>query len=102
MSQLRGSPTPDDQDETCEVCQRDASHCVCPECPVCGAAGDVLCYADHGLATIVINRLRRYDVAIGEDDLSSREASILFNIPHSTAAELIRADRACHAEGRTE
>lgn len=99
MSRLRGSPTPNDQDETCEVCQRDAESCICPECPECGAAGDVCCYANHGLARIVVNRLRRYDVAIGEGNLASTEANILFNIPQSTTAEIIRSDRALHAEG---
>lgn len=36
-------------DPTCEICGNDPSHCVCPECPVCGLVGDPGCYPGHGL-----------------------------------------------------
>ena len=28
----------------CEVCLADLSDCICPECPVCGDAGNPDCY----------------------------------------------------------
>lgn len=31
----------------CECCGRHADDCICPECPVCGQAGNPYCY-DHG------------------------------------------------------
>jgi hypothetical protein len=45
------------QDYPCDVCGNDAAVCICPECRVCGAAGDVHCYipnkqrdgTDHGM-----------------------------------------------------
>lgn len=33
----------------CEVCCKDESDCICPECPVCGVYGDENCYSRHGL-----------------------------------------------------
>ena len=41
------------EDPPCEVCCKDVQDCICPECPVCGTAGDLICYAEppvgHGL-----------------------------------------------------
>ena len=45
------------QDYPCDVCGNPATACICPECRVCGAAGDVHCYipnrqrdgTDHGM-----------------------------------------------------
>jgi hypothetical protein len=42
-------PQPDVPDPLCEVCEREASACVCPECPTCGTHGDPRCYKEHGL-----------------------------------------------------
>jgi hypothetical protein len=39
----------DPPDPLCEVCGATPDHCVCPECPVCGVAGDPACYPGHGL-----------------------------------------------------
>jgi hypothetical protein len=33
----------------CDICGKDVDHCICPECPVCGAIGDPVCYDLHGL-----------------------------------------------------
>lgn len=41
--------TPYDEDHPCDVCGYEAGACICPECPVCGSAGDPLCYKEHGL-----------------------------------------------------
>lgn len=36
----------------CEVCgghpESDTDPCICPECPVCGSYGDLVCYANRG------------------------------------------------------
>lgn len=31
----------------CALCVRSVDDCICPECPVCGAAGDPACYGPH-------------------------------------------------------
>jgi hypoxanthine-guanine phosphoribosyltransferase len=31
------------------MCGKDVDNCICPECPVCEAIGDPLCYEKHGL-----------------------------------------------------
>ena len=36
-------------DPICAVCGNDPGDCVCPECPVCGDAGNPDCYPGHGL-----------------------------------------------------
>ena len=33
----------------CDCCGRDASDCICPECPVCSEQGNRHCYDTHGL-----------------------------------------------------
>ena len=35
----------------CDVCGGDpeGDDCICPECPVCGSAGEPGCYENHGL-----------------------------------------------------
>jgi hypothetical protein len=35
-----------DYDPPCDVCGQD---CICPECPICGTAGDPGCYEQHGM-----------------------------------------------------
>jgi len=44
-----GCSGPPDEEGPCYLCGQDVDHCICPECPVCGAVGDHLCYLDHGL-----------------------------------------------------
>jgi len=40
-----GCSGPPDYAEDCQVCGAyDTDHCVCPECLVCGTAGDPKCY----------------------------------------------------------
>lgn len=39
----------DDVELPCSICECEAGACRCPECPVCGTAGDIRCEADHGL-----------------------------------------------------
>lgn len=36
-------------EEPCNICLSDLDHCICPECPVCGAIGNSICYEIHGL-----------------------------------------------------
>lgn len=36
-----------EEDQTCDVCGRDAGDCICPECPVCHVQGDPACYEKH-------------------------------------------------------
>jgi hypothetical protein len=36
------------EDPPCDICKRDPFDCICPECPVCGACGDPLCYDEKG------------------------------------------------------
>jgi hypothetical protein len=38
-----------DFDPLCGVCSLPVSSCECPECPVCGEAGNPVCYEKHGL-----------------------------------------------------
>lgn len=38
------------EDDYCEVCEREAGDCICPECPVCGVAGDPDCYVNGHMA----------------------------------------------------
>ncbi len=34
----------------CDICGGNPeSDCICPECPVCSAAGDRICYISHGM-----------------------------------------------------
>ena len=33
-----------EEDYPCECCGHDCADCICPECPVCGVAGDKECY----------------------------------------------------------
>jgi hypothetical protein len=33
----------------CEVCGKDESICICPQCPVCEEYGNPKCYTDHGM-----------------------------------------------------
>jgi hypothetical protein len=47
-----GTPRHDpsfDEDLPCAICGKDPYECECPECPVCGAAGDPKCYKEHDL-----------------------------------------------------
>lgn len=37
------------EDGACDICGNPVDSCLCPECPVCGAYGDPICYEDHGL-----------------------------------------------------
>jgi hypothetical protein len=37
------------EDGPCEVCGQAIDDCICPECPCCGATGDLICYTSHGL-----------------------------------------------------
>lgn len=43
------SGPPDPADQICELCGKFVDDCVCPECPVCEAFGDPVCYEKHGL-----------------------------------------------------
>lgn len=36
-------------DGPCDICGLSADECICPECPECGAQGDIFCYHYHGL-----------------------------------------------------
>jgi hypothetical protein len=38
------SGPPEYDEEPCEICGEHIDNCICPECPVCGAVGDPLCY----------------------------------------------------------
>ena len=40
---------PGSQPTGCDICGKDEDSCICPECPTCGAVGDLNCYIDHGL-----------------------------------------------------
>ena len=31
----------------CDICNHDPANCVCPECEVCGVAGDPSCINNH-------------------------------------------------------
>ena len=42
-----GCSGPPDEEGPCEVCGQSVDHCICPECPKCGAAGDPRCYEDY-------------------------------------------------------
>lgn len=44
-----GCSGPPEDDSWCEVCGKEAGDCICPECVVCGDAGNPSCYKDHGL-----------------------------------------------------
>ena len=33
----------------CDVCGLSEDGCICTLCPVCGIAGDISCYEQHGL-----------------------------------------------------
>lgn len=46
-----GCSGPPDEDPICQVCHGnyDADECICPECHVCGEAGDPYCYGAHGM-----------------------------------------------------
>ena len=33
----------------CETCGRGTDSCICPECPICGEAGNVYCYDENHL-----------------------------------------------------
>jgi hypothetical protein len=44
------SGPPDDDPGPCLCCGGDPAGCDCPECPVCGEAGNPECYVAHGLA----------------------------------------------------
>lgn len=39
----------DPGDSPYEVCGVMPDDCICPECPTCGAQGDLKCYEEHGL-----------------------------------------------------
>lgn len=43
------SGTPYDEPDYCQICAQDVDNCICPECPVCGQAGDPDCYPHHGM-----------------------------------------------------
>jgi len=43
------SSVPGDETGYCEVCGKNADFCVCPECQICGDAGNKLCYSKHGM-----------------------------------------------------
>lgn len=38
-----------DEDPPCEICGRETSACVCPECETCNSQGDPKCIEEHGL-----------------------------------------------------
>ena len=43
-----GTPiSPDDDEQPCQICHLDAYNCTCPECLVCGVAGDPACINIH-------------------------------------------------------
>lgn len=49
MRERNESYAPWNQEEgPCDICKRSVDDCTCPECPACGAAGDPLCYDEHG------------------------------------------------------
>ena len=77
----------EDVDVTCEVCLGDpessdpASACICPECNICGSAGDPACYArgtrtNHALELrpkhrpLVAERRRRLDELQRQESLA--------------------------------
>lgn len=43
------SSVPGDEDTPCQVCGEMPDSCICPECPICGAQGDLACYKEHGM-----------------------------------------------------
>lgn len=43
------SSVPGDEEYPCELCGAWEWECECPECLVCGAVGDLLCYREHGM-----------------------------------------------------
>lgn len=38
-----------DRNLYCDICCHGEGDCICPECPVCGAVGDLKCYQKHGM-----------------------------------------------------
>lgn len=60
----------------CEACGRPVDDCICPECPQCGATGDVICYELHGLhlTTEQLNGQDRLKIA----ELEQRIADIRY------------------------
>jgi hypothetical protein len=81
----------DEPDPPCEVCCNDIDDCICPECQICGAYGDPLCYIEHGLRRTwqqkmdyVVNQ-RQWEMAARDDNLSwdryVGEAESIFDEP---------------------
>jgi len=33
-------------DGPCDVCGKSVDDCICPQCPICGEYGNLLCYED--------------------------------------------------------
>lgn len=53
----------------CEVCGRSADNCTCPECQVCGEAGDPHCYQSedgHGMQRNIDQEISRTRTRIDE------------------------------------
>ena len=39
----------DDETSGCDVCGKAVEVCICPECPICGEAGQIRCFVEHTL-----------------------------------------------------
>jgi hypothetical protein len=67
-------------DGPCETCGQDPADCPCPECPVCGVAGDIRCYDDPGhglrLSRDQLDGLDRLRVSELEDQIADLRAAI--------------------------
>jgi hypothetical protein len=53
-------------EEPCPSCGMDPADCICPECPVCGAQGDPVCYnqdvnnnRNHSINYLFYNKAQR-------------------------------------------
>jgi hypothetical protein len=69
--------TPYDEDIWCEVCGGNPDiepdkegGCICPECPVCGEAGNPDCYADGHLQMTQAQAEQKvkFEIAMAEED----------------------------------
>ena len=75
-----GQPiSPEIEEDPCEMCSQPVDGCICPECPVCGAAGDPVCYQEHDLVESEEQIRSRQMVEAWESQQLDRELDELFN-----------------------
>jgi hypothetical protein len=54
------------EEQPCQCCGSDPADCICPECPVCGAQGNSLCYTEHGQIFNKVQRMGQSRMNIGQ------------------------------------